>query len=197
MLNYQSVKEFVKNHNGMITAKEFKDNNISFFFINKLIEDDIIERADNGIYNKTEEFEDEYFILQQKYTNAIFSYNTALYFIEKTEVTPNRIDITVPSGYNANRIPKEIVIHYISKKYLKLGTIETTTPFGNKIICYNLERTICDLVKNNNSGLDTEQINKIIRNAFLRKQINFNLLMDYAIKLQCDKKIKTLTEILV
>ena len=197
MLNYESVKEFVKNHNGMITAKEFKDNNISFFFINKLIEDDIIERADNGIYNKTEEFEDEYFILQQKYTNAIFSYNTALYFIEKTEVTPNRIDITIPNGYNAHRINDKIAIHYVPKEDINLGVIETNTPFGNKIKCYNLERTICDIVKNNNTGLDSEQVNKIIRNAFLRKQINFNLLMDYAIKLQCDKKIKTLTEILV
>ncbi len=197
MPSYEFAKNFIKKHNGMITAREFKDNNISFFFINKLIKDEIIEKVDNGIYNKVGDFEDEYFILQHKYSNIIFSYNISLYFLGKTEVVPNRIDITVPSGYNANRIPKEIVIHYISKKYLKLGTIETTTPFGNKIICYNLERTICDLVKNNNSGLDTEQINKIIRNAFLRKQINFNLLMDYAIKLQCDKKIKTLTEILV
>ena len=52
MLNYENVKEFVKNHNGMITAKEFKDNDIGFFFINKLINDNIIERVDNGIYNK-------------------------------------------------------------------------------------------------------------------------------------------------
>ena len=44
MLNYKMVKEFVKNHSGMITAKEFKDNNIGFFFINKLIEDNIIEK---------------------------------------------------------------------------------------------------------------------------------------------------------
>ena len=66
----------------------------------------------------------------------------------------------------------------------------------NKIICYNLERTICDLIKNDNNGLDTEQVNKILRNAFLRKQINIALLMDYAKKLKCDKKIQTLTEVL-
>lgn len=196
MLNYENVKEFVKNHNGMITAKEFKDNDIGFFFINKLINDNIIERVDNGIYNKKEDFEDEYFILQKKYSNSIFSYNIALYFLGKTEVIPNRIDITVPSGYNAHRISQEIVIHYVPKEYLQLGAVEALTPFGNKIICYNLERTICDLVKNDNSGLDTEQINKIIRNAFLGKQIDLSILMDYAIKLKCDKKIKTLTEVL-
>ena len=196
MFNYENIKEFVKNHNGMITAKEFKENNIGFFYINKLIDDNIIERVDNGIYNKVEDFEDNYFILQQKYSNIIFSYNIALYFLGKTEVIPNRIDITVPNGYNAHRISHKVVIHYVPREYLKLGAVEETTPFGNKIICYNLERTICDLVKNNNSGLETEQVNKIIRNAFLGKQINLNLLMDYATKLKCDKKIKNMTEVL-
>lgn len=196
MLNYETVKDFVKNRNGMITVKDFKDNDIGFFFINKLMEDNIIERADNGIYNKTGDFEDEYFILQQKYTNAIFSYNIALYFIGKTEVIPNRIDITIPNGYNAHRISDKIAIHYVSKEHINLGVIETNTPFGNKIRCYNLERTICDIVKNNNTGLDSEQVNKIIRNAFLGKQIDINILMDYAKKLKCDKKIQMLTEVL-
>ena len=51
-------------------------------------------------------------------------------------------------------------------------------------------------MKSDNSGLDTEQVNKIIRNAFLGKQIDLNLLMEYAVKLKCDKRIKSLTEVL-
>lgn len=196
MQNYEKVKEFIKLHKGMITSKDFKDNDIGFFFINKLIEDNIIERVGSGIYNKTEEFEDEYFIIQQKYSKAIFSYNIALYFLNKTEVMPNRIDITIPNEYNAHRINKNYKIHYVPKEYLYLGAIEAITPFGNKVICYNLERTICDIVKNGNTGLDSEQVNKIIRNAFLKNQIDIKLLMDYAKKLKCDKKMQTLTEVL-
>ena len=196
MQNYEKVKEFVKVHKGMITSKEFKYNNISFFFINKLIEDNIIERVEKGIYNKIEEFEDEYFIIQQKYSKAIFSYNTALYFLEKTEVIPNRIDITIPNEYNAHRINNDYAIHYVPKEYLYLGAIEVITHFGNKVICYNLERIICDLVRSDNTGLVVEQVNKIIRNAFLKKQIDTILLMEYAKKLKCDKKIRALTEVL-
>lgn len=196
MQNYEKVKEFIKFHKGMITSKDFKDNDIGFFFINKLIEDNIIERVGNGIYNKAEEFEDEYFIIQQKYSKAIFSYNIALYFLNKTEVMPNRIDITIPNEYNAHRINKKYKIHYVPKKYLYLGAMEVITPFGNKVICYNLERTICDIVKNENTGLDSEQVNKIIRNAFLKNQIDTKLLMDYAKKLKCYKKMQTLTEVL-
>ena len=63
MRTYEKVKKFVNNHNGMIMTKEFKENRIGFFFINKLMEDKIIERSDIGIYNKMDDFEDCYFIL--------------------------------------------------------------------------------------------------------------------------------------
>ena len=71
-----------------------------------------------------------------------------------------------------------------------------TTPFGNEVVCYNLERTICDIVRDKNSGLNIEQTNKIIRNAFLKKQIDSVLLMEYAKELKCVKKIENLTEVL-
>ena len=197
MQSYEEVKKFVSNHNGMITAKEFKENRIGFFFINKLMEDKIIERSDIGIYNKIDDFEDRYFILQQKYSNIVFSHNIALYFLGKTEVLPTRIDVTVFSGYNVHRIPKDnIVVHYVKNEYLMLGAIEAVSPFGNKVKCYNLERTICDIVRNNNNGLDSEQVNKILRDAFMNKQINVNLLMEYAKKLRCERKLRRLTEVL-
>ena len=197
MQSYEEVKKFVSNHNGMITAKEFKENRIGFFFINKLMKDKVIERSDVGIYNKMDDFEDRYYILQQKYSNIIFSHNMALYFLRKTEVLPTRIDITVFSGYNVHRISKDnIVVHYVKYEYLMLGAIEVVSPFGNKVRCYNLERTICDIVRNNNNGLDNEQVNKILRDAFMNKQININLLMEYAKKLRCEKKLRRLTEVL-
>lgn len=196
MQDYEKVKKFVKNYNGMLTSTDFKNNEISYFFVNKLIDDHIIERVDKGIYNKADEFEDVYFVIQKKYTKAIFSYNTALYFLGKTEVTPNRIDITIPYYCNYKNINKKYITHYVKRDLINLGTTKVTTPFGNEVVCYNLERTICDIVRDENSGLNTEQTNKIIRNAFLKKQIDSVLLMEYAKELKCVKKIENLTEVL-
>ena len=197
MNNYNDIKKYVEQHKGILTIKDFKSKKISYYFINKLIFDNIIEKVSRGMYNKIEDFEDEYFIMQQKYKRMVFSFNTALFFLEKTEVTPYRIDITVPNGYNVHRMQKNIASHYVSKKYLYLGAEKTKTPFGNEVISYNLERTICDIIRSNNTGLDTEQINKVIRNAFLKNQISISLLMDYAKKLKCERKIQTITEVLV
>ena len=197
MNNYNDIKKYVEQHKGILTIKDFKSKKISYYFINKLIFDNINEKVSRGMYNKIEDFEDEYFIMQQKYKRMVFSFNTALFFLEKTEVTPYRIDITVPNGYNVHRMQKNIASHYVSKKYLYLGAEKTKTPFGNEVISYNLERTICDIIRSNNTGLDTEQINKVIRNAFLKNQISISLLMDYAKKLKCERKIQTITEVLV
>ena len=90
MKSYEKIVNFVNKKNNVITIKEFKDAKIGFYYINKLIEDNYISRIGNGLYGKTDSFEDEYFIIQNRYKNAIFSYNTALFFLNKTEVIPNK-----------------------------------------------------------------------------------------------------------
>lgn len=197
MKNYEDIKKFVIEYNGMITIDDFKKENISHHYIKQLIKDKIIERVGIGVYNKYEEIEDEFFVMQQNSKRIIFSFNTALYFIDKTEVTPYRIDVTVPNGYNVHRINKEVIVHYTPEKNLYLGAVKVQTPYGNEVLSYNLERCICDIIRSDNTGLDIEQINKVIRNAFLKKQIDFNVLTEYAKKLKCDKKLNKYTEVLL
>ena len=199
MKSYEKIVNFVNKKNNVITTKEFKDAKIGFYYINKLIEDNYISRIGNGLYGKTDSFEDEYFIIQNRYKNAIFSYNTALFFLNKTEVTPNIIDITIPNDYNVSSInTKQIRVHYASRENIELGVIKLTSPFGNIIKAYNLERTICDIVKNENKcGLDIEQRNKIIKNAFANNEIDGTILMQYAKKLKCEKKIKVIMEVMI
>lgn len=199
MKSYEKIVNFVNKKNNVITTKEFKDAKIGFYYINKLIEDNYISRIGNGLYGKTDSFEDEYFIIQNRYKNAIFSYNTALFFLNKTEVTPNIIDITIPNDYNVSSIKtKQIRVHYASRENIKLGVIKLKSPFGNTIKSYNLERTICDIVKNKNKcGLDIEQRNKVIRKAFSDNEIDGAMTMQYAKELKCEKKIKAIMEVMI
>lgn len=199
MKSYEKIVNFVNKKNNVITTKEFKDAKIGFYYINKLIEDNYISRIGNGLYGKTDSFEDEYFIIQNRYKNAIFSYNTALFFLNKTEVIPNIIDITIPNDYNVSSInTKQIRVHYASRENIKLGVIKLKSPFGNTITAYNLERTICDIVKNENKcGLDIEQRNKVIKKAFSNNEIDGTTIMKYAKKLKCVKKIKAMMEVMI
>lgn len=198
MKKYEEIIDFINKKNSVITTKDFKGKKIGFYFINKLIQDNYIYRIEKGVYGKKDSFEDEYFIIQNRYKNAIFSYNTALYFLNKTEVTPNIIDISIPNDYNVSTInTKRIRVHYVSRENMELGSIRIKSPFGNTIKSYNLERTICDIVKNERkSGLDIEQRNKIIRKAFSNNDIDGSILIQYAKKLKCEKKIRVIMEVL-
>ena len=199
MNNYEKIINFISEKSNTIKIFDFKEAKISFYYINKLIEDNYITRIERGLYRKSNSFSDDYFIIQNRYKNAVFSFNTALFFLNKTEVTPSIIDITIPNDYNVKSInTSQIKVHYTSRENINLGVIKIISPFGNKIKSYNLERTICDIVKNKNKcGLDIEQRNKIIRESFINGNINVTTIIQYAKKLKCEKKIRAIMEVML
>ena len=88
MKSYENIVIFVKKKNNVITTKDFKDAKIGFYYINKLIKDNYIYRVGRGLYGKTNSFEDEYFIIQNRYKNAIFSYpgDCDIWWIHRTSL---------------------------------------------------------------------------------------------------------------
>ena len=197
MKNYEEMKNFVKKSNGIITSKELKENKISNYFIQKLIDDNILERYSRSFYIRTDIFEDEFYILQQKNSKVVFSYNTALYFLNETERTPDNIDITVYKGYNVHRFSKNVKVHYVLKENLYLGAIEIETPQGFKVMSYNLERTLCDIIKNRDTGMDKEQKNKFIQKMLLKNKVDSIILIEYAKRLRCEKKVREILDIMM
>lgn len=197
MKNYEKIKKFIEDSNGIITYKELVENNISKYFIKKLVDNNILEKYSRGIYIRKDIFEDEFYIFQQRNKKVVFSYNTALYFLNETERTPEQMDITVYKGYNVHRLSKNIKVHYVSKENLYLGATEMRTTQGFKVIGYNLERTLCDIIKNNNTGIDKEETNKIIRKNMLKSKIDTYNLIEYSKKLKCEKKVRRIIDILM
>lgn len=197
MKNYEEMKDFVKNSNGIITYSTMIERGFSKYYIEKLVKEDIIRKYSRGIYVRNDIFEDDFYILQQKNSKIIFSFNTAMYFLNETERTPDKIDITVYKGYNVHRLSKNLRIHYVSKQYWDLGVIEVETIYGFNVKVYNLERTLCDIVRSKNTGIDKEQTNKFIQKMIMKNKVNSIVLMDYAKKLNCEKKIKEIVDILM
>lgn len=190
----RKIKKLLKKHNGIITTKQIEEIGISRVYIKQFVKSGIIERVKKGVYISSDIIEDEFYILQIRNNSAIFSYNTAMYFWGETERTPDKIDVTVYSGYNKQRIPNDVRVHYIKKELLRLGAVTVKTPFGFSVKAYNLERTICDILKERNTGIDKEQTNKFIRDIIKNKKIDINKTYKYAKKLKCVKKLETVME---
>ncbi len=187
------LKEFLKNNHGYITTKEFENTGISKTSIPELIKQKIIRKVAYGIYIDNNLIEDEFYILQKRFSNIIFSYNTACYLLNLSDRSPYKIEVTT---INHNNINEDLDIHYVSKNKFDVGIIEIESPYSNPIKIYNAERCICDILRNPDS-VDLEVYNKIINNYFKQRDKNLNLLEEYSKIFNVHEKFEHIMEVLI
>lgn len=191
------IEKIINKTNGIITAEDFEKFNISKYKIQKFLDEGKISRISRGIYIADDFFPDEFYIFQKRYARTIFSFNTALYLLGIGERTPYYFDITTYSGYGTKNFDANVKIHYVKNQILNLGKIKVKTPMGFEVYCYNKERIICDIIGGNNTSIDKEQSNKIIKRMFENREINTIKLIEYAKKLGCESKVRTVMEVLI
>lgn len=187
------LKQFLNENYGYIRTKDFEKLGISRPSIQSYIDKKIIRKVSRGLYIDNNLIEDEFYILQQKFSNIIFSYNTACYLLNLSDRTPYKIDVTT---LNHNNINEDLEIHYVAKNKFNIGIIEIESPYSNPIKIYNAERCICDILKNPDS-VDLEVYNKIINNYFKQKNKDLSTLEKYSKIFNVYEKFEHIMEVLI
>lgn len=182
--------------NGYLTTKEVTNNNIPRTYLTKLIKENKIERVSHGVYIKKNVLVDEFVVLQSKSKYAIYSNTTALYLHGFSNRIPIRYDITIKSGYKGSLQKEDNVnLFYTKNELLDLGVINYKLDSGNIIRVYDLDKTICDIIKNKKK-IDAEIFNKAIREYFYSKKKNTLKLYEYAKKMNIYNKVRDTFEVL-
>ena len=181
--------------NGYLTTKDVSDNNIPRLYLTRLVKENKIERVSRGIYVKKNELIDDFVVLQSKSKNAIFSNATALYLHGYSNRIPIKYDITVKNGYNG-RLQKSsnVNLFYTKRELFELGLINYKLDSGNIIRVYDLDKTICDIIKNKKK-IDAEIFNKAIKDYFYSKKRNTLKLYEYAKKMNIYNKVRDTFEV--
>ena len=192
-MKIEKLKNFLKKNHGYITTKEIENIGIPKILIPELIKQKVLRKVSYGIYIDNNLIEDEFYILQKRFSNIVFSYNTACYLLNLSDRAPYKIDITTISH---NNIKENLNIHYVSKDKFGIGIIEIESPYSNPIKIYNAERCICDLLKNPNT-VDLEVYNKILNNYFKQKNKNLATLEEYSKIFNVHKKFEYIMEVLI
>ena len=187
------LKKFLDNNYGYIATKDFEKIGVSKTSIPELIDKKILRKVAYGLYIDNNLIEDEFYILQKRFSNIIFSYNTACYLLNLSDRAPYKIDVTT---INHNNISENLEIHYVSKDKFNIGITEIKSPYGNPIKVYNAERCICDLLKNKNE-VDIELYNKIIKNYFKQSKKDLMTLEEYAKIFNIQEKFENIMEVLI
>lgn len=182
--------------NGYLTTKDVTNNNIPKVYLTKLVRNNTIERINRGVYIKSNDIPDEMVILQNKSKNAIYSNTTALFLHKLSNRLPIKYDISVLQSYKGSlQKEKNVNLFYVKKELLELGIKDYKLDSGYIIKVYDLERTICDIIKNKKK-LDQELVNKAIRDYFYSNNRNTIKLYDYAKKLNIYEKVRNTFEVL-
>lgn len=191
------IIDIINNNGGYITIKELEKNNINRYYLSVLSKEGKIVRISRGFYSLKNGFADNFYIMLSKSKRSVFSDATALYLHDLSDRNPSIYDITIPYGYgNSYKDEKNVNLHYVKKELLDLGLIEMESPFGMKVRVYDVERTICDIIKNKNR-MDSEIFTRALQKYSKLKSKDLNKLMRYAKQLKINKKVREYMEVLI
>ena len=191
------VRGILKNQNGMLLTSDLEKFGIPRTYLSVLVKNGEIQRISRGVYTATDKMIDEMANIQTRYKAAIFSHETALYLLGLTDRTPLFYSATVPAGYNASALKAHVSkVYFVNRSLCLLGLITTKSPHGNDIKTFNLERTICDVVRSRNR-LDVQFVNEALKKYVASKDRNIDQLHNYAKQFGIQKKVREYIEVLL
>ena len=165
--------------------------------MHRLCKNGDIARISRGQYIISNDIQDELYSLSLRSDKMIFSHETALFLHGLSDRTPFEHTITVPTNCSPSlQIRNECKIYHIKPELFDLGKTKINTQFGNSVSTYNLERTVCDLIRSRNR-IGTETLLAALKAYSLRSDKNLNLLYDYAKQLRVSAQLRKYMEVLL
>ena len=164
--------------------------------LQKLVKSGEIYQFGRGLYVLNSSWEADFYLLQRKYGRGIYSHDTALYLLGYSDRAPAKYTMTFPKGYNAPSLKQaDLIVKRVVPENYEFGIIEIESPSGNPIRVYNLERTLCDILRG--KGSDVQVVVEAMKRYAASKDKNIHSLMQYAEQLRVKPKVLRYMEVLL
>jgi predicted transcriptional regulator of viral defense system len=190
MNNSEKIDKLIVEKNGILTTKELEEAGISRQTLPELIKKGKLEKIQRGTYISPEVQADEMYGIQLRSDKIVFSNETALYVHDLTDRDPLVYTVTVPRGYGTGRLRDSgISVVTVMPDKFDIGVTKAKTIHGREISVYDLERTICDIIKARGK-MDKDTYYNALRRYAASNRKDINKLMDYAKKLNLYKQVR-------
>ena len=197
MTRFDLLDELVEKGNGYLLTYQVLKNGISKPTLADYVNKRNMERVAQGVYLAEDAWKDELYILHLSNSRIIFSHETALFLHGLMEREPKDISVTVRAGYNASHLRKKgIRVYQVKPEIEGLGVLNIQTGFGNTVRAYDMERTICDVIRYK-EAMDVQVFQYAMKEYMGSTHKNLNHLMTYAKKLHIDSAVRTYTEVML
>ncbi|MCC8029119.1 MAG: abortive phage infection protein [Lachnospiraceae bacterium] len=197
MTQHELLDTALKKNNGILRTSEVVDMGISKPVFYDYVKSKDLKQAAHGIYVSDDSWTDTLYLLHLRYGQLVFSHETALFFHDLTDREPFPYSATVKRGYNASSLKEEGISAYTVKKELHgIGVTSMKTPFGHSVPVYDMERTICDLIRSRNH-IEMQTYQDALKQYARRKDKNLKDLMNYAQLFRVEKILRKYLEVLL
>ena len=191
------IKRVMEKHGGIATTAKIEAAGVSRVHLRKGVADGHLVRERRGVYALPDVVEDDMVRLQSKYPRGVFSLGTALWLHKITDRTPIRHSLTFPRGYHAaSLLDEDVDSVFAQKEFWGVGIIEMKNAFGETVRAYDMEKTICDVLRKY-SSLDIQLIADALRQFAVRRDKDLNRLSRYASLLRVEKPLRRYLEVLL
>ena len=197
MTRFELLDELVEKGNGYLQTSQVLENGISKPTLADYVNKRNMERVAQGVYLVEDAWKDELYILHLSNSRIIFSHETALFLHGLMEREPKDISVTVRAGYNASHLRKKgIRVYQVKPEIEELGVLDIHTNFDNTVRAYDMERTICDVIRYK-EAMDVQVFQYAMKEYMGSTHKNLNHLMTYAKKLHIESAVRTYTEVML
>ena len=193
----QAIIDLAKANGGLVTTAQVVGTGIPRARISDMVRAGELERVQRGVYCLADAWEDEFLAAQLRFPKGVFSDGTALFLHGYTDRTPFRLTMTFSRSYRAAKAREAgIEVRTCADEVLGLGLTTIRTSYGNDVRAYDLERTLCDMVRGRHV-VDVQVVNPAMRQYVRSGTRDVQKLLGYARALGVEKKIRNYLEVLL
>ncbi len=196
MLDIEKIIQIAKENNGIVTSSDVTKLGISRMVLKYLVEQNKLIKLDRGVYGLPQTRKDIYFDEQNRYKKGIYFSLSALYLLGYVDESVDKLYLAFPQTYNTTKAKNRgiICMNQAPSNY-EVGAIEIKTSQNNIVRVYCIERTLCELIR------DNEIPKSIIKQSFIKyfrnSDANIDKLKAFSKMFNCENKINTIIDLLI
>ena len=136
--------DLAEQNDGYVSVAEAASFGLAQTYLCAAEEEGLFQRISKGLYLKRGFQRDVFYELTFRYRKAVFARASALYLHGLSDIAS--VEVNLPLNYFTSGIG-EIPCRHVGQKEYTLGLSYVVTPRGNLVNCYDLERTLIDLIR--------------------------------------------------
>ena len=148
---FEQLDRLLTEHDGMLQTAQVIASGIVKPIFYEYVKEKNLQQVAHGIYVSEDTWIDAMFLLHLRCGQAVFSHESALFFHDLTDREPSPYAITVRRVQHHSLKSRGPFCLTIKPELYEVGLTTAQTPFGHTVPVYDMERTICDLLRSRSS----------------------------------------------